>query len=201
MLRCFKNLSKLRLKAETLATIHYCNKLKYQCAFFFSKSLSQIIKNSEKTIYCVPSLLLSYLFLVRFCTWRSMKTIFTEFFLFIIFNSCRSFYWKSFCLWSRSCWKTDFLWVSDTVEMALGRSMWIATDAWQIFQNCYCKWSSRDPERGACHQLHLLPAFLTDPLIKWKKNSLRPASYLTKVFVFNSLRTRWWVSLHFIHDL
>lgn len=87
MLRCFKNLSKLRLKAETLATIHYCNKLKYQCAFFFSKSLSQIIKNSEKTIYCVPSLLLSYLFLVR-----SMKTIFTEFFLFIIFNSCRTFY-------------------------------------------------------------------------------------------------------------
>lgn len=109
-----------------------------------------------------------------------MKTIFTEFFLFIIFNSCRSFYWKSFCLWSRSCWKTDFLWVLDTIAMSLGRSMWIATDAWQIFQNCYCKWSSRDPERGAYHQLHLLPAFLPDPFIKWRKNSLCPALYLTK---------------------
>lgn len=178
MLWCFKNLSKLRLKAETLAIIHYCNKPKYQCAFFFSKSLSQIIRNSEKTIYCVPSLLLSYLFLVR-----SMKTIFTEFFLFIIFNSCRNFYWKSFCLWSRSRWKTDFLWVSDAVEMSLGRSMWIATDAQQIFQNCYCKLSLRDSERRACHQLRLLPAFLTDPLIKWRTNSLRPAPYLTKIFI------------------
>lgn len=105
---------------------------------------------------------------------------------------------ENHCVWW-SCWKTDFLWFSDTTEMS-----WVEACGWlgrlsKSFQNFLANEAQEALSEAKATKLCPLPALVIDPLRAWR-SSLCSAPHLEKVFLFDTLKTFWWIPLNFTHD-